>query len=119
MLVELDLTPDLRQVKQGTFFHAVIKVSQNVSRLVVREIPVEVKNARNSYRLSTRRVNAFLEGPEDILSTLNQKNVSAVLDLSKYPPGDYRGQTPRVVLPDTVKVLEQWPIVDLFVLKKK
>lgn len=118
MLVDLDLTPALRLADKEVFYHAFIRVSKNVSRLVLREIPVIVENAKSSYRTSTKTVNVFLEGPEEIMLTLTQKNVYAVLDLSKYPPGDYRGQTPKVVVPETVKVLEQWPIIDLFVINR-
>ena len=118
MLVGLDLTPNLRHAKKDSFFQAFIKVTQNASRLVIREIPVVVENAANPYRTSTKTVNVFLEGPEEIMQSLTRENVYAVLDLSKYPPGDYRGQTPVVRVPDTVKVLEQWPIIDLFVIKR-
>ncbi|HKI96915.1 MAG TPA: CdaR family protein [bacterium] len=117
MLVELDLPADLRLApKQENFFHAYIKVTQNVSRALLRDIPVVVENAKYKYKISTTLLNVYLEGPEDVMRKLDKENVFAVLDLSKYPPGDYRGQAPKVVVPDTVKVLEQWPIVDLFVI---
>ena len=119
MLVDLDLTADLRlPAKQDNFFHAFIKVTRNVSRLLLRDIPVIVENAQNVYKTSTNTVNVYLEGPEQQLQKLGKDNVFAVLDLSKYPPGDYRGQTPKVVVPDTVKVIEQWPIIDLFVINR-
>ena len=119
MLVDLDLTSDLRlAAKQDNFFHAFIKVTRNVSRVLLRDIPVIVENAHHVYKISTNSLNVYLEGPEEVVQTLGKDNVFAVLDLSKYPPGDYRGQVPKVVVPDTVKVLEQWPIVDLFVVNR-
>jgi YbbR domain-containing protein len=119
MLVDLDLSADLRLVaRQENFFHAFIKVTRNVSRALLRDIPVIVENAHHVYKISTTALNVYLEGPEEVIQTLNKENVFAVLDLAKYPPGDYRGQSPKVVVPDTVKVLEQWPIVDLFVVNR-
>ena len=116
LLVVLDLSPDFRLVGEKKDFMAFIEVSQNVSRLLIRDIPVRVENANLAYRTSTKTVNVFLEGPESIMNSLNKDIVFSVLDLSKYPPGNHPKQTPKVVVPETVKVLEQWPIVDLLVL---
>lgn len=119
MLVDLDIAGDLRLASKGdTFFRATIKVTRNVSRLLLRDIPVVVENPHHVYKISTNAVNVYLEGPEEVIQNLTKKNVFAVLDLSKYPPGDYRGQSPKVVVPDTVKVVEQWPIIDLFVINR-
>ncbi|MEE8434434.1 MAG: CdaR family protein [bacterium] len=116
LLVVLDLSPDLRLVGEKKDYMAFIEVSQNVSRLLIRDIPVRAENVNLAYRTSTKTVNVFLEGPESIMNSLNKDNVFAVLDLAKYPPGNHPKQTPKVVVPETVKVLEQWPIVDLLVL---
>ena len=119
MLVELDLSNEVRLAPdQETFFQAFIRVTENASQLLLRDIPVVVENARHVFKTSTSTVNVFLEGPQQVMQTLNKDNVFAVLDLSKYPPGDYRGQSPKVVVPDTVKVLEQWPIIDVFVINR-
>jgi len=119
MQVELDIAGELRLApKQDTFFQAFIKVTRNVSRLLLRDIPVIAENAKHAYKISTDSLNVYLEGPEEVMGKLNKQNVFAVLDLNKYPPGDYRGQSAKVVVPDTVKVLEQWPIIDLFVINR-
>jgi YbbR domain-containing protein len=119
MLVELDMAGDLRLApKQDNFFHAFIKVTRNVSRMLLRDIPVVAENAKHVYKISTTSLNVYLEGPEEVMQKLNKQNVFAVMDLAKYPPGDYRGQSPKVVVPPSVKVLEQWPIIDLFVINR-
>jgi len=119
MLVDLDMSSDLRLApKQENFFHATIKVTRNVSRVLLRDIPVVVENAHNVYKISTSAVNVYLEGPEEVMRKLDKDKVFAVMDLAKYPPGDYRGQSAKVVVPATVKVLEQWPIIDLFVINR-
>jgi len=86
--------------------------------VLLRDIPVIVENAKNVYKISTNSVNVYLEGPEEAMQKLTKQNVFAVMDLKKYPPGDYRGQAPKVVVPDNVKVIEQWPIIDLFVINR-
>ncbi|MCH9044500.1 MAG: hypothetical protein IIA40_00170 [SAR324 cluster bacterium] len=119
MLVELDLSNEVRlAANQEAFFQAFIRVTENASQLLLRDIPVIVENVRHVFKTSTSTVNVFLEGPQQVMQTLTKDNVFAVLDLSKYPPGDYRGQSPKVVVPDRVKVLEQWPIIDVFVINR-
>ena len=120
MLVDLDLPPMIRLIeKKGEFIRAFIKVSNNPTRVLIRRIPVMYKNARYSHKASLSLINAHVEGPKDILDKLDARRVFALIDMAKYPPGDYRGLAPKIILPDTVKVLEQWPILDLFVLKRR
>lgn len=120
MLVTLELPPMIRLVTgEEEFFKARIKVSNNPTRVLIRGIPVMYKNARYIHKASISLLNAHLEGPKDVVEKLDQKRMFALIDMAKYPPGDYRGLAPKIVLPDTVKVLEQWPILDLFVLKRR
>ena len=119
MLASLDLPPGVRLAgKQDAFFRAQIAVTGNPTRVLLTNIPVVFENGRHEYKVSTTALNVHLEGTRDSLPGLNRSNVFAVIDLGKYPPGDYRGVVPRVVLPENVRVLEQWPIVDLYVFKK-
>ena len=121
MLVQLEapsqqvriLSPD-KQI-----YRAEIKVTYTPMRVLLRDIPVIFENSEFAYRASNTSLNAHLEGPQGVVASLNNRNVFAVVDLAQYPPGDYRGLSPKVVVPDKVKVIEQWPIVDLFVLKRK
>jgi YbbR domain-containing protein len=121
MLATLEApAPQVRIVSaDGTLYRADIKVTFTPMRVLLREIPVIFENAEYSYRASTQYVNALLEGSPASVANLSNRNVFAVIDLSQYPPGDYRGISPKVVVPGQVKAVEQWPIVDLFVLKRK
>lgn len=120
MLVDLELPVMIRLVStDATFFRAKIKVTNNPTRVLFRDIPVAFKNARYSHKSSIKLLNALLEGPRQVMAGLDKSRVLAEVDMAKYPPGDYRGLAPKILLPDTVKVLEQWPILDLFVLKRK
>lgn len=119
MLVDLALTQNVRLApKQEGFFQAFIKVTENASTLLLRDIPVIFENVRHPYKVSTKAVNVYLEGPERIIDTLKKEDIFAVFDMAKYPPGDYRSRSPKIVVPETIKVLEQWPIIDLFVIKR-
>lgn len=121
MLADLEPPPaHVRVVEpEDPMYRADIDVGFAPMRVLLRDIPVIFENAEHAYRTSTRTLNVHLEGPEKAVSNLTNKTVFAVVDLSQYPPGDYRGLTPKIVLPDNVTVLEQWPIVDLFVLERK
>ena len=120
MIAALDLPPGVRLAgKPETQYRVQISVSGNPTRVLLRQIPVVFENADNAYKVSTTFLNVHLEGSREALAGLNRQNVFAVIDLAKYPPGDYRGVVPRVMLPESVRVLEQWPIVDLYVFQEK
>jgi YbbR domain-containing protein len=119
MMANLNLPSGVRLAgKQDGPFRAQIAVTGNATRVLLHEIPVVFENVENAYKVSTTSLNVQLEGTREALAVLNRGNVIAVVDLGKYPPGDYRGVVPRVVLPEAVRVLEQWPIVDLYVFKR-
>lgn len=121
MRADLDTPPEHVRIKvpEETNFIARIFVTFASTRILLREIPVIFENPEFVYRTSTETLNVHLEGPDHVMSNLTAQSVFAVIDLADYPPGDYRGLAPSVVLPERVRVLEQWPILDLFVLKRK
>ncbi len=120
MLVALDLPPMIRlNGEDKTFFRAFVKVSDNPTRVLLRDVPIIFEKARYSYKASISRLNIHLEGPRITMERLERKDIYAVVNLSRFPPGDYRGLSPKIILPPAVKVLEQWPILDLFVLKRR
>lgn len=120
MLVALDLPTSIRlNTPKKAFFRAFIKVSDNPTRVLLRDIPILFENAKFSYKASISTLNIHLEGPRNVMDALERKDIFGLVNLAKYPPGDYRGLSPEIILPETVRVLEQWPILDLFVLKRK
>lgn len=120
MLAYLDLPGSVRLApNQKAFFRAKIDVTGHTVRVLVRDVPVAFENARYAFKASRDSVNVFLEGPPGIMDGLDTRRLRAVLDLSDYGPGDYRGLIPKVGLPETVRVVRQWPIVDLFVYPRK
>ena len=120
LLVTLDLPPQVRLAgNEVPFIQARVEVSNNPTRVLLRDIPVRFVNERLVYKTSTRTISVHLEGPRSVMDGLNVAEVSAEVDLAKYPPGDYRGLSPKVITPETVKVLEQWPILDLYVINRE
>lgn len=119
MLVDLALTQEVRlSPKQEAFFQAFITVAENASQLLLRDIPVVFQNVHHTYKASTKTVNVYMEGPDRIIRDLKREDIFAVFDMTQYPPGDYRSQSPTIVVPESVKVLEQWPIIDLFIIQR-
>ena len=117
--VRVELPPQVRLADpDNQFFQAHIMVSTNPQRILLRDIPIVFENPPASYRTSTKTINVHLEGPEDTMTGLDLASVFAVMDLAEFPVGDYRSLTPKVVVPDNVMIMEQWPIVDLFVVRK-
>lgn len=120
MVASLDLPQGVRlTARQDPKFQVRIAVTGNPTRILLRQIPVVFENVEYAYKVSTTALNVQLEGSREGLADLSARNVFAVIDMSRYPPGDYRGVVPRVVIPENVRVLEQWPIVDLYVYKRK
>ncbi len=120
MLAYLDLPGPVRLApNQKNFFRAQIDVTGHTSRVLLRDVPVRFENETNAYKANRDKINVQLEGPRDVMAKLNRNAVNAVLDLSKFRPGDYRGLAPQVTVPDTVRVITQWPAINLFVYNKK
>jgi YbbR domain-containing protein len=119
MLAYLDLPGTVRlAANQKSFFRAKIDVSGHTARILVRDIPVKFENETFEFKASRTTVNAYLEGPKEIMGGLNPRTLTAVLDLSTYGPGDYRGLSPKIAAPATVRVARQWPAIDVYVSKK-
>src|SRR5262245_32515969 len=120
MLAYLDLPGTIRLAPlQKSFFRARIEVTGRVSRILVRDVPVKFENEAYEFKAGREMVNAYLEGPPEVMKRVNPRSLIAVMDLSTYGPGDYRGLNPKLKLPDTVRVQRQWPTIDVFVYPKK
>ncbi len=56
----------------------------------------------------------FLEGPPEVVNSRNSSDVYGTLDLLEFAPGSYQ-ITPKPGVPRQVSVLQQWPIISLWV----
>jgi len=50
-----------------------------------------------------------------LIEELNLNKLYGEIDLSTFEPGEYPKVTPKVVKPDGITVLQQWPIVSVWV----
>jgi len=50
-----------------------------------------------------------------LIQELNRDELYGEIDLSTFEPGEYPKVTPKVVKPDGITVLQQWPIVSVWV----
>jgi hypothetical protein len=60
----------------------------------------------------------FVEGPAEVVKSLNASGLYGVIDLRKYTPGVYNKVKPAPILPEEVNILEQWPPISLWVKKE-
>lgn len=119
LLAQLILPAGVRQTEDSPKqLRVFLEVGKKPIRKLLMGVQIRFDNARYEFRHSKATLNVHLEGPREEVESLSPKNVIAVVDLARYPPGDYRGLTPQIVLPKQVQVLEQWPILDLQVLNR-
>ena len=119
--VELQLPQYVRLAKEAPQTIRVrVLISEKPIRRLELAIPVVFDNNDPDlqYKYSINQVNAYLMGTENAFENWDSSKVYAVLDLKSYQPGDYRGLKPSIQLPNNISVLEQWPIVDLFVINR-
>jgi hypothetical protein len=54
-----------------------------------------------------------------LIQELDRDKLYGEIDLSTYEPGNYPKVTPKVVTPEGITVLQQWPIVSVWVKNEK
>ena len=69
--------------------------------------------------INPKTFNVFVEGPEYLIKEMDRDKLYGEIDLSTYEPGNYPKVTPKVVKPDGITVLQQWPIVSVWVKNEK
>ena len=77
-------------------------------------VPIYFRNSEYVSLINPSTFNLFLEGPPEVVNSLNSSDVYGTLDLLEYVPGSYQ-MTPKPVVPRRVSVLQQWPIISLWV----
>ncbi|MDH4120116.1 MAG: CdaR family protein [Deltaproteobacteria bacterium] len=119
MLAVPDLPPLFRLANPNEQFMAEVAVVYMPQRVNLQNIPVLFENAAYSWRANPTHINAKMIGPAAVVRLMNEKNVVAVVDLKGLEPGEYKGLEPQLELPPYVRILRQWPKVDVVILKSK
>ena len=117
MRVDLDLpTGNVQIIDQDVdFYSAEITIDSLPIKKRFSEVPVFLRNMDYVSVINPSTFNVFVEGPEDLIQELNMDKLYGEIDLSTFEPGEYPKVTPKVVKPDGITVLQQWPIVSVWV----
>ena len=117
MRVDLDLpTGNVQIIDQNVdFYSAEITIDSLPIKKRFSKVPVFLRNMYYVSVINPSTFNVFVEGPEDLIQELNLDKLYGEIDLSTFEPGEYPKVTPKVVKPDGITVLQQWPIVSVWV----
>ncbi len=117
MIVQLDLPQrSLQILDEGVEFYS---AQVNLRSLPVKKrfdnVPVYLRNTAYVSVINPNAFNIFVEGPAEVVQSLNASGLYGVIDLRKYKPGVYNKVRPTPILPEEVNILEQWPPISLWV----
>ena len=117
MIVQLDLPQrSLQILDEGVGFYT---AQVNLRSLPVKKrfdnVPVYLRNTAYVSVINPNAFNIFVEGPAEVVQSLNTSGLYGVIDLRKYKPGVYNKVKPTPILPEEVNILEQWPPISLWV----
>jgi len=121
MRVELELPEGNVQIinKNVDYYSAEVTINSLPVRKRFDNVPVYLLNMDFVSVINPNTFNIFVEGPADLVKEIKIEELIGEIDLSSYEPGEYPKVTPKVVIPDGINVLQQWPIVSLWVKNEK
>ena len=117
MRVDLDLPGGNVQIinQNVDFYTAEVTINSLPIKKRFDNVPVYLRNMDYVSVINPNTFNVFVEGPEYLIQELDRDKLYGEIDLSTYEPGNYPKVTPKVVTPEGITVLQQWPIVSVWV----
>ena len=121
MRVELDLPGGNVQIihQNVDFYTAEVTIISLPIKKRLDNVAVYLRNVDYVSVINPKTFNVFVEGPEYLIQELDRDDLFGEIDLSTYEPGNYPKVTPKVVTPKGITVLQQWPIVSVWVKNEK
>ena len=121
MRVDLDLPGGNVQIinQNVDFYTAEVTINSLPIKRRFDNVPVYLRNMDYVSVINPNTFNVFVEGPEYLIQELDRDKLYGEIDLSTYEPGNYPKETPKVVTPEGITVLQQWPIVSVWVKNEK
>ena len=115
-LVKIDLPSQEFQIVNQDIDYYSAKITLGALPVKKRfdNVPIYFRNSAYVSLINPSTFNLFLEGPPEVVNSLDNSDVYGTLDLLEYAPGSYQ-ITPKPVVPKKVSVLQQWPIISLWV----
>ena len=119
--VDLDLPGGNVQIMNQNvdFYTAEVTINSLPIKKRFDNVPVFLRNMDYVSVINPNTFNVFVEGPEYLIQELDRDGLFGEIDLSTYEPGNYPKVTPKVVIPEGITVLQQWPIVSIWVKNEK
>ncbi len=119
--VELDLSNKNVQIMDQNvdFYTAQVIIKSLPVKKRFNDVPVYMRNAEFVSVMNRKTFNVFVEGPVNLIENMQPSDLYGEIDLDNYQPGEYPKVTPHVVVPEGITVIQQWPIVSLWVKKEK
>ena len=119
--VDLDLPGEnLQLIHQDVdYYTAEVTINSLPIRRKFDNVQVQLTNVEYASVINPKTFNVFVEGPEGIIRELDKDDFIGEIDLSTFEPGEYPKVTPKVVTPEGITVLQQWPIVSVWVKNEK
>ncbi|MBS1255828.1 MAG: hypothetical protein MAG581_01637 [Deltaproteobacteria bacterium] len=121
MRVDLDLPGGNVQIihQDVDYYTAEVTIYSLPIRRRFDNVQVQLRNIGYVSVINPKTFNVFVEGPEGLINDLDKDDFIGEIDLSTFEPGEYPKVTPKVVTPEGVTVLQQWPIVSVWVKNEK
>ena len=121
MRVELDLPGGNVQIihQNVDFYTAEVTIISLPIKKRLDNVAVYLRNVDYVSVINPKTFNVFVEGPEYLIQELTRDELFGEIDLSTYEPGNYPKVTPKVVTPEGITLLQQWPIVSVWVKNEK
>tara|TARA_B100000700_G_scaffold326651_1_gene438811 strand:- start:691 stop:1611 length:921 start_codon:yes stop_codon:yes gene_type:complete len=121
MRVELELPQgNIQIINQNVdYYSADVTINSLPVRKRFDNLPVFLRNSNYISVINPKSFNIFVEGPEDLIKEIKIEELSGEIDLSSYEPGEYPKVTPKVLAPEGITILQQWPIVSVWVKNEK
>ena len=121
MRVELDLPGGNVQIihQNVDFYTAEVTIISLPIKKRFDNVAVYLRNVDYVSVINPKTFNVFVEGPEYLIQELDRDDLFGEIDLSTYEPGNYPKVSPKVVTPEGITLLQQWPIVSVWVKNEK
>ena len=119
--LDLDLPGGNVQImnQNADFYTAEVTIYSLPIKKRFDNVPVYLRNMDYVSVINPNTFNVFVEGPEYLIQELDRDELFGEIDLSTYEPGNYPKVTPKVVTPEGITILQQWPIVSVWVKNEK
>lgn len=119
VLVQLDLpNQKLQFLDDVETYTAHILVESLPIRKLFDAVPVHLLHQTHETQINPATFNLYLEGPEDLLKSLDSSQLYGTIDLANLKPGSHWVHPPAVI-PEGITVLKKWPRISVWVKQQK